>query len=233
MSSATSRSDLRLVGRYAALGDSFTAGFPDQEVEGSWADELAATLRFANPQLEFRNLANAGASSDEVAEQQLQPALAFEPDLITLVCGANDVLLSVRPDIGAYAARFSEMLETIGERLPEAAVVTTTCPDFSGFLGFGPRSRERVAKGMLLLNEATRSVARRHGVLCLDFAAHPRAGSRGSFAADGYHPSPDASRRAAAAFLEAIAERYGIRTIPVSGETSGVDTDDHELEEAL
>jgi lysophospholipase L1-like esterase len=52
----TSRSEPRLVRRYVALGDSFTAGAPGGEPEGRWPDELAAALRSVNPDLEYHNL---------------------------------------------------------------------------------------------------------------------------------------------------------------------------------
>ena len=37
-------------------------------------------------------------------EGQVEPALALEPDLISVICGANDVLLSTRPDVGIKAS---------------------------------------------------------------------------------------------------------------------------------
>lgn len=222
---ATSRSEARarrpgatrrVVRRYVALGDSFTAGAegatPPEDEAARWPDELAATLGAANPALEYHNLAVAGASSTEVAAGQLDLSISLDPDLVTIFCGANDVLLSVRPDIDSYAATFGYMLERLQSEAPAAALMTATCPDFSAFIPFRPRSRERVARGLRELNEATRTVAAGHGVLCLDFAAHPRADHRGSFALDGYHPSPEGNRSAAVAFAQALEERFGFDT---------------------
>src|SRR5918996_1069490 len=107
---ATSRSEPRAVRRYVAMGDSFTARAEGDDRSGRWPDELAARLRAASPGLDYRNLAVAGARSDAVARDQLTPALRLGPDVITLVCGANDVLLSVRPDVERYAATFAAML---------------------------------------------------------------------------------------------------------------------------
>lgn len=195
---------------YVAMGDSFTAGAEGEERSGRWPDELAARLRRANAELDYRNLAVAGARSDAVARDQLAPALRLRPDVVTLVCGANDVLLSVRPDIGRYAATLAAMLRRLGEGLPEAAIVTATTPNLADLLPLHERSRRRVAAGMARLAEATRLVARREGVVCLEFAAHPQAGERRNFGADGYHPSPDGNRRAAAAFQAALESHFGI-----------------------
>jgi lysophospholipase L1-like esterase len=209
---ATSRCEPGVVRRYVAMGDSFTAGVEGAEGTGRWPDALADRLRAANPSLDYRNLAVAGARSDAVARDQLDPAVALGPDLVTLVCGANDVLLSVRPEIERYAATFSAMLRRLRTELPGAAIVTATTPDFGGFLGLHERSRRRVGAGIARLGDATRSVARRHGVPCLEFAGHPQAGERENFAPDGYHPSVEGNRRAAAAFSAALSTHFGIPT---------------------
>jgi hypothetical protein len=73
-------------------------------------------------------------------------------------------------------------------------------PDPARFLPLRPRSAARVRAAMEAINEATRASASRHGVALLDIAAHPEAGVRGNYAGDGYHPSPGASSRTAAAF---------------------------------
>jgi len=182
---------------YVALGDSFTAGVPGAEQR--WPDELAALLAVDD----YANLGVAGATSAEVAEQ-LDLCVARHPDVVTLICGANDVLLSVRPDVAAYAEAFDGMLARLRGELPSAAVLTATTPDPSTFMELRPRSRRRVRLGIAELNRATRSVARRHGVPCLEFAEHPGAGDRENFADDGFHPSPEGNRRAALAFALAL-----------------------------
>lgn len=192
--------------RYVAVGDSFTAGVPDDlEGAGRWPDELAAGLEARHPGLEYVNLGVAGATSREVTRGQLEPAIALDPDLVTVLCGANDVLLSVRPDIDGYRATFAGMLDRLRSAAPGALVLTATCADFSPWLAIGPRSRRRVAGGLAALNEATHEVARRHGALCLDLAGHPGASDRRNYAADGFHPSRLGNRRAAAAFAAAVA----------------------------
>jgi lysophospholipase L1-like esterase len=207
----TSRSDTRLVKRYVALGDSFTAGAPGSAFEGRWPDYVADALREVNPELEYHNLGQAGVTTAEVAGAQLAPCLALDPDLVTVVCGANDVLLSVRPDIEAHATSLDYIFTTLRARLPGLALMTATTPQLSNHLDLRPRSRKRVEEGVVRLNEATRQVAQRHDVVCLEFADHPDARKRDYFGADGFHPSAAGIRRAAGAGVAALRTHFGIR----------------------
>ncbi len=207
----------RVVRSYVAIGDSFTAGAEEaSKIEGHaerlWADDLAEALRSAAPrpaEFTYRNLAVPGASSPEVAAEQIEPALELEPDLATVFCGANDVLLSVRPDIEAYRKALSEIFGSLREHVPDTTIITATCPDLH-FLPFRPRSSERVRRGMSAVSEATRELAAHYDVLCLDFATHPEAARRENFAADGIHQSDAGSRRTAATFAEALDEELGV-----------------------
>ena len=191
---------------YVALGDSFTAGLdPDQP---RWPDELARSL---GPDVRYENLAVVGATSAEVERNQLERALALDPDLITLVCGANDVLESTRPDEHEYAQRLSRMFQRLRQGAPRAEIMTATYPDLSRFLELRPRSRARVEKGMKRFNEAARTVAQRHGVALLEGFDHPAAEQRATFADDGFHPSPEGHRRAAAEFLRMLRARLRLK----------------------
>jgi lysophospholipase L1-like esterase len=188
---------------YVALGDSFTAGLVPGEPR--WADEVARAL---GPDTRYENLAWVGATSADVECRQLDEALDMRPDVVTIVCGANDVLESVRPDADEYAKRLARIFTRMRREAPEAAVVTATYPDISRFLDLRPRSRARVEKGMRLFNAACRAVARRHEVALLEGFDHPAAAERGTYAEDGFHPSEEGHRRAAMEFLRALRDRF-------------------------
>jgi lysophospholipase L1-like esterase len=198
----------RPVSAYAALGDSFTAGdgCPDGE---RWADRLAASLRRSNPGLAYRNLAVDGASSAAVLEQ-IPAALELEPDLVTVICGANDVLLTSRPDIEGYERRFSAILDRLREGAPEAAILTATAPESWNFLDLRPRTKARLVRALGELNAATRSVAARHRVPCLNVAGHPGLAERENFGADGLHPSRLGHQRAAEEIALSLRAHFGI-----------------------
>ena len=178
----------REIGCYVALGDSFTAGTGCAPGE-SWADRLAAALREVHPRLAYRNLAVEGATS---------------------VCGANDVLRSVRPDPDAYARRLAAILDRLRGVLPGVAILTATSPERWRFLELGPRTRRRVLRGLAAVNEATRLAAASRGVPCLDVTAHPGLDERENFSADGLHPSRVGHERAARELARAIGLHFGI-----------------------
>jgi lysophospholipase L1-like esterase len=190
---------------YVAMGDSFTAGLEPGQTR--WADELARELG-----ARFVNLASVGATSELVELEQLERALELEPDVVTLVCGANDVLFDTRPDPEAYAARLSRMFTRLRRELPKAQIVTATYPDISRFLELRPRTRARVVEGMERFNSAIRSVARRHDIVLMESFDHPAATARETYAADGFHPSPEGHRAAAREFLRALRKRLRPRT---------------------
>ncbi len=190
---------------YVAMGDSFTAGLEPGQTR--WADELARELG-----AHYVNLASVGATSELVELEQLERALELEPDVVTLVCGANDVLFDTRPDPEAYAARLSRMFTRLRRELPNAQIVTATYPDISRFLKLRPRTRARVVEGMERFNAAIRSVARRHDIVVMESFDHPAATARETYAADGFHPSPEGHRAAAREFLRALRKRLRPRT---------------------
>ena len=199
---------------YVALGDSFTAGSGCGRGE-AWPDLLGNCLRARSPELELRNLAVHGATSAEVVEQ-LPEALELEPDLVTVVFGANDVLKTTRPDPTAYAHRLERVLRSLQDANPVVRIVTATSPERWEFLGLGPRTGARISRGIAAINRATRSAAAANGVACLDVVGHPGLSEPENFSDDGLHPSPMGHRRAARAFAELVKKSFGIE-IAVEG----------------
>jgi lysophospholipase L1-like esterase len=198
----------RIVCSYVALGDSFTAGQGSGDGE-RWADRIASSLRAVNPELAYRNLAVDGASSAAVLEQ-VPAAIELEPDLVTVICGANDVLLTSRPDIGGYGERFSLILERLVDAAPEAAILTATAPESWHFMELRPRTKARLLQALSDLNEVTRAVAARHRVPCLNVACHPGLTDRANFSADGLHPSAQGHERAAQEIALSLRAHFGI-----------------------
>ena len=98
--------------RYVALGDSFTEGVGDHDptlpngVRG-WADRVAEGLAAGAPDFGYANLAIRGRKMDAILAEQVEPALALRPDLVSLYAGGNDIL---RPkvSIDALVQRYDE-----------------------------------------------------------------------------------------------------------------------------
>lgn len=199
----------RVVRAYAALGDSFTAGRDSIDAE-RWADLLAAGMRRVNPELRYENLAVDGATSAEVLAEQVEPGLALEPDFITVICGANDVLLATRPDVEGYAERIDAILRRLREGAPEAMVVTATAPEGWQFMELRPRTEKRLIEATTQLNDITRAAAERYGVVCLPVAGHPALRDPATFSADGLHPSTAGHQTVARESARYLHEHLGI-----------------------
>jgi lysophospholipase L1-like esterase len=151
--------------RYVAIGDSFTEGVGDPDPARpnglrGWADRFAEVLAARNPDFRYANLAIRGRKLDRIFDEQLAPAVALGPDLITVHAGGNDVL---RPkvDIDALASRYDDALTHL--RGTGAQVVMFTLFD-PGSTGIYAAVRGRMA----LFNEWVRELSEKHEVALVD-----------------------------------------------------------------
>ncbi|MEX1142495.1 MAG: SGNH/GDSL hydrolase family protein [Thermoleophilaceae bacterium] len=190
------------------MGDSLSAGI-DGDTAEPWPDRVARALAAEDGDLAFRNLARTGATSTDVAIWQLQEAIEHRPDLVSVVCGGNDVLLSVRPDPDMFAAVLDEILATLRRRVPDARVVTATYPRLATMLPLRERTERRVEAGVEAVNAHIRRLAAQHGATCLEWAGHAGVDDPDNFASDGLHPSAAGHARASEAFLAALRDIAG------------------------
>jgi lysophospholipase L1-like esterase len=199
--------ELREIRTFTALGDSFTAG-TGSERGTCWADRLATTLRAERRDLLYRNLAFEGATTSDLLEQ-VTHAIELEPDLATVICGANDVFESVRPRPDEIAGRLAEACDRLRESVSGTLIVTATVPERWRFLTLGPRTRARVTSGIEGLNARIRAIAVDRQIPCLDVAAHPGLSESDNFCRDGLHPSALGHTRAAFAFAALLRAHTG------------------------
>lgn len=186
--------------RYVAIGDSQTEGLNDHDGNGGfigWADRLAGHLAVANPAVQYANLAVRGRVTHQIHDQQLGPALALEPDLVTLVAGVNDLRRRHTP--------IAEVLDLIdamyGALMASGAhVVTCNYPDISAMIPFGRRMTDRLAE----LNDGIRRAAHRRGVTLIDFEGNAVATDPRLWSDDRIHLNADGHRILAAAFADAL-----------------------------
>lgn len=82
--------------KYVAIGDSFSEGYGD-EIDGDWprgwADLAAKQLATAQgTTVDYANFAIRGRKIAAILEEQLDAALALQPDIISINGGGNDIL---------------------------------------------------------------------------------------------------------------------------------------------
>jgi lysophospholipase L1-like esterase len=151
--------------RYVALGDSFTEGVGDPDPERpnglrGWADRVAEVLATRTDDFGYANLAIRGRTLRPILDEQLEPALALEPDLVTIYAGGND-LLRPRLDVDALGEVYDEAIGRLSATGATVGLFTAFDPGTGGPFG---RLRGRFA----VYNERIREIADRHGAVVLD-----------------------------------------------------------------
>jgi len=187
-------------GRYVAIGDSQTEGLWDgDEAVGfvGFADRLAALLDSHYPGLHYANLAIRGKLVADVLTEQVPPALAMRPDLITVCVGMNDV---IQP--GWSFGRALTDLEYVYAALAEseATVVTTTFPNVAQFLPLGRLVSGRLAR----INDAIRAAAEQYDFRLVDLYSAPSMRDLDTWDIDRVHASTKGHILFAAAAAEAL-----------------------------
>ncbi len=193
---------------FVALGDSFTEGVGDRDerlpngVRG-WADRVAEKLAKAEPGWEYANLAIRSKRLRHIVGEQLEPALAMKPDLITLYGGGNDLL-----DIGTDMAVLLDEYEDLVERL---AATGATLVLFTGFDVKVSAVLELLKKRNTLYNQRVREVAAKHGAVLVDYWCLDAFHDRRMWDADRLHMSKAGHKYLAGQVLDQLGVPHKIR----------------------
>ncbi|MCT9870034.1 SGNH/GDSL hydrolase family protein [Paenarthrobacter aurescens] len=85
--------------RFVALGDSFTEGVGDNDLRlpnncRGWADRVAEEMARHDDSTRYANLAIRGRRLQRIVDEQIEPALAMDPTLVSFYAGGNDLLMA-------------------------------------------------------------------------------------------------------------------------------------------
>lgn len=174
---------------YVALGDSTAVGVGASR-GGGYPERLASRLRRDGLSLGLTNLGQSGARIRDVFTQQLKPAVAARPTLVTLGVGTNDIWR------GTSLEDFRDDLDRIARRLKQtgAPLVVVNIAD----LALAPVARlvpSALYEGRIEpFNAAIAELARVHGMHLVDLYSASREmfpSNPGFFSGDGFHPSDE------------------------------------------
>ena len=117
--------------RYVAIGDSFTEGVGDELPDGTvrgWADLTAQGWANAlGKPIEYANLAIRGKLAWPIVREQLEPALALQPTVLSFNGGGND-MLRPRTGVSFIADAFSHVLRRCDEEGVQLLVLSGANP---------------------------------------------------------------------------------------------------------
>ena len=172
--------------RFVAIGDSFTEGIGD-EVEGialkSWVEHF---VQLCVNDIEYVNFAKRGLVTKEIRSQQLEKALTFNPDLVSLIAGANDVLKG-RWNHQEYKNDMEIIIDTLSKT--DADIIIGNLPDFTVRLPFASEKKEVLKEQLLEANEVIFSLSREYKLHHIDFWNHPLVNDNTVWSKDLIHPN--------------------------------------------
>jgi lysophospholipase L1-like esterase len=190
--------------RYVAIGDSWTEGVGDPDesrpngVRG-WADRVAEALAAEREDFRYANLAIRGRTVEEILDEQLPPALALEPDLLTLQGAGND-LLHVRVDIDALVGSIDAAVASANEIGARVVLFTHGTPAAGPFRAL----RGRIA----IFNELIREVVDTRQAVLVDNWRLREAQDPRYWDVDRIHLSPFGHHLAALHVLNSLGIRH-------------------------
>ncbi|WP_426625367.1 SGNH/GDSL hydrolase family protein [Leifsonia sp. McL0607] len=180
---------------YVAIGDSAAQGIGASVPRNSYVGIIADHIRSATGRsVRVVNLSVSGATVALAVADQLPRFVGYEPDLVTVSIGANDIA-------DFDADRFREGIRRVLDAVPSDAIVA----DLPYF--YFPANERKVAVANAILREE--ATGRGLTVVPLHDAMR-REGFRGAitqFAEDWFHPNDHGYRVWASAFLPAVLEQ--------------------------
>lgn len=191
--------------KYVAIGDSFTEGVGDERPDGTvrgWADLVAQGLADATGEsVLYANLAIRGKLLAPIIAEQLEPALALGPTLISVNGGGNDML---RP--GTNMPWVVDQTEQALRRILDAGVEPLLLAGANPTVGI-PRGEHVKAKGDALTVAAT-ELARRLGIRMCDNWSDPVLARREYWSIDRLHLAPIGHHRVASNVLRTLGHEH-------------------------
>ena len=190
--------------RFVALGDSLTEGVGDPHAGcpngfRGWADIVAARLAARDPGTEYANLALRAKRTLDVAAEQVAPAIAMRPAVVTIWAGGNDLL---RPVLC-----HDEVLRPLDDAVCRLAGSGAHVVLLTGWAPVVSLVLRPVLRRVAAFDSGIRAVSRRHGATLLDLASLPGWGHPALWSADRVHPSPAGHVRIA----DAVGQVFGLQ----------------------
>ncbi len=182
-------SDSPLPFKYAALGDSLMAGVGSADYQKTLPFYIAEKLAYVGNPITLVNLAQSGATSKTVLEQQVPQALKENPDYVTLLIGINDVRGWYSQD--KFTSNFQQIINDLS-RNPKTEIIVFNIPYLQTDQTLRPPWRQIIDRRTKEFNKVISKIcADKENVSVIDLygqTIHWRSFS-GLYSLDLFHPS--------------------------------------------
>ncbi|MGW6917245.1 SGNH/GDSL hydrolase family protein [Kitasatospora sp. NPDC054939] len=197
--------------RLAVLGDSVTAGVMDPLPgyrDRSFADRFSDALAATRPGFAAVNLAEPHLLLGAIRDQQLAPALEFEPDVVMVSAGGNDAFRSFDPE--TLRADLASLLTPLAGS--GALVITIGLFDLARSGLVPPEHAGAAARRFDALDRITAGLTHSLGGVHIDTHHHPLAADPAIYAADRVHANARGHAVAFAAIATTLSDHARNRT---------------------
>lgn len=178
--------------RYAALGDSLTAGVGAEKIEKSFPYLLSEKIIDKKTKIKLFNLGQPGAKSMDVINQQLVPLASFQPDLVTLFIGTNDMHNKI--SVENFKENYTKILDELS-KYKKAKIILINLPYLGADHLILPPYRSYFDKKIQKYNAAIAEIARERQLTLVDLYDETQAPFANNqdkmYSVDKYHPSAD------------------------------------------
>ncbi len=192
--------------KYIAAGDSTAVGIGASTVEGTYAVKIAQELAKTNS-VTYKNIAVSGSKTKHVINNQLQEIIKFNPDVITISIGANDLTHRIPPE------QILKNFQTIVTELTaqtQAKIYITNIPNFTGanllpwlYIKYLERNSAPINKQLQSLESDRVKVVNIH-----DFGWDNYPDKSITYSLDKFHPSDIGYQNWANAFMSKMKSDY-------------------------
>ncbi len=201
--------------RVAVLGDSSVHAPGVAGPHEIWVNLICQTMGQSR-RVTLRSFAVTGSRADDLLRDQLEPAIAFEPDMFLVSVGANDVIHGV--GIRQFETRLDELVAALTES--DALVILSGVGDIGTIPRLKPPLRNIVTRRSGRFDQVHQDVASRYGAHVVEHRKDDPAiwySDRALWSPDMFHVSAAGHRRWADStwrMLEPLLEAYESRSRP-------------------
>lgn len=175
--------------KYAAIGDSLTAGVGVTDYKDSYPYEIAQRLSDNNKAVTLEDFSLLGARTEDIVRELLNPAIKDQPNLITLLIGVNDV--RERTSDADFKKNYEYIVDELTSKT-SAKINLISIPLIGSDKLYMPPYRDYFKERTNALNKIIKNIATEHKLNYIDITTQTEKIFEHDgpyYSVDSFHPS--------------------------------------------